>query len=223
MRYKADRTFFVLSAFFVSSIASPTRTSSIHGHPCMTKSSRFNLKTQKTKFLDRLRMARNSVFIITKNMPREGCTTENLGIMQSPLSQHLAILSLCLLWLHPSPAYAVDRISLKKYPALSLQVPNPMETSKLPARKTFQVNHEGLVLQFFFNERDVFGYILKRNKRLPIHFRWCFFRSCEESPYDYKKVIAQAFHPPYDSGFFSIEFPSYLNYSFQGIEFSSPK
>ena len=80
-----------------------------------------------------------------------------------------------------------------------------------------------LSLQFFFNERDVFGYILKRNKRRAIQFRWCFFRSCEESPYDYKKVIAQAFNPPYDSGFFSIKFPSYLNYSFQGIEFSSPK
>ena len=118
---------------------------------------------------------------------------------------------------------AINKISLKKYPELSIQVPNPMETAKLPARKTFQVSHEDFILQFFFNERDIFGYILKRNKRRPIHFRWCFFRTCEESPYDFKKVIAEAFNPPYSSGFFSIKFPAYLNYSFQGIKFSSPK
>ena len=120
-------------------------------------------------------------------------------------------------------SFALDRVSLKKYPELSIPVPNPMQTSKLPARATFQVNHEDFILQFFFNGRDIFGYILKRNKRRAIHFRWCFFRTCDESPYDFKKVIAQAFNPPYNSGFFSIKFPSYLNYSFQGIEFSSPQ
>ena len=122
-----------------------------------------------------------------------------------------------------SPSFAIEKVSLKKYPQLSIQVPNPMETSMLPASKTFQVNHEDFVLQFFFNNRDIFGFILKRNKSRSIHFRWCFFRSCEESPYDFKKVIAQPFNPPYGSGFFSIKFPTYLNYSFQGIEFSSPK
>ena len=120
-------------------------------------------------------------------------------------------------------SFALDRVSLKKYPELSIPVPNPMETSKLPARETFQVNHEEFILQFFFNGRDIFGYILKRNKRRPIYFRWCFFRNCEESPHDFKKVIAQAFNPPYSSGFFSIKFPSYLNYNFQGMVFSSPK
>ena len=131
---------------------------------------------------------------------------------------------ICLfLFLIAKPSLAINKISLKKYPQLSIQVPNPMETAKLPPRKTFQINHEDFVLQFFFNERDIFGYILKRNKRRPIHFRWCFFRTCEESPYDFKKVIAEAFNPPYSSGFFSIKFPAYLNYSFQGIEFSSPK
>jgi len=135
----------------------------------------------------------------------------------------LAILTLLLLSIIPCSASAVERVSLRKYPQLSFPVPNPMETAKLPARKTFQVNHEDFILQFFFNERDVFGYILKRNKRRAIHFRWCFFRSCEESTYDFKKVIAQAFNPPFDSGFFRIKFPAYLNYSFQGIEFSSPK
>ena len=123
----------------------------------------------------------------------------------------------------PNNSFALDRVSLKKYPELSIPVPNPMQTSKLPARATFQVNHEDFILQFFFNGRDIFGYILKRNKRRAIHFRWCFFRNCEESPHDFKKVIAQPFNPPYASGFFSIKFPAYLNYSFQGMVFSSPK
>ena len=133
------------------------------------------------------------------------------------------LLALHLLTITPSFSWAIERVSLKKYPQLSTKVPNPMVTSKLPARKTFQVNHEDFVLQFFFNERDIFGYILKREKQYPIHFRWCFFRSCEESPYDFKKVIAEPFSPPLASGFFSIRFPAYLRYSFQGIEFSSPK
>ena len=149
---------------------------------------------------------------------------KNLEVVKNtPPSLHLTILIFCLLWLPSSSSYALEQISLKEYRALSLQVPNPMETAKLSPRKTFQVNHEDFVLQFFFNERDIFGYILKRNKSRPIHFRWCFFRSCEESPYDFKKVIAQPFNPPFDSGFFSIKFPAYLNYSFQGIGFSSPK
>ena len=136
---------------------------------------------------------------------------------------YFAPLTCLLLLLVAKPSLAINKISLKKYPQLSIQVPNPMETAKLPPRKTFQINHEDFVLQFFFNERDVFGYILKRNKSRPIHFRWCFFRSCEESPYDFKKVIAEAFNPPYSLGFFSIKFPAYLNYTFQGIKFSSPK
>jgi hypothetical protein len=173
-------------------------------------------------------MTRNGVFMTPRNplaSPWESSIAKNPWVLQRPLSSlpHLFFLILYLLWTPSSSADAVERVSLKKYPALSLKVPNPMETSKLPARKTFQVNHKEFVLQFFFNERDVFGYILKRNKSRPIHFRWCFFRSCEESTYDYKKVIAQAHNPPYDSGFFSIKFPAYLNYSFQGIEFSSPK
>ena len=185
----------------------------------MTKFYRYNLKIAKAKCFGWFQIVRD-----LSTLFKESSVKKSLGVTQSipPLLQ-LATLILCLLWISPNPSYGVERVSLKKYRELSLQVPNPMETSKLPARKTFQVNHEEFILQFFFNERDVFGYILKRNKRRPIHFRWCFFRSCEESPYDYKKVIAQAFNPPYDSGFFSIRFPSYLNYSFQGIEFSSPK
>ena len=135
----------------------------------------------------------------------------------------LAIFISPIIFATSNNSFALDRVSLKKYPELSIPVPNPMQTSKLPARATFQVNHEDFILQFFFNGRDIFGYILKRNKRRAIHFRWCFFRNCEESPHDFKKVIAQAFNPPYSSGFFSIKFPAYLNYSFQGMVFSSPK
>ena len=135
----------------------------------------------------------------------------------------LAVFIFVMILATPNYPLALERVSLKKYPELSIQVPNPMETAKLPARKSFQVNHEEFILQFFFNGRDIFGYILKRNKSRPIHFRWCFFRNCEESPHDFKKVIAQAFNPPYSSGFFSIKFPSYLKYSFQGMVFSSPK
>ncbi|MEK9629268.1 MAG: hypothetical protein VW455_09640 [Nitrospinota bacterium] len=121
------------------------------------------------------------------------------------------------------PCLAIDQVSLKRYPQLSIPVPNPLETAKLTPGKTFQVNHNDFILQFFLNGRDIFGYVLERNKSRPIHFRWCFFKTCEESPYDFKKVIAVPFNPPYSSDFFSIDFPTYLNYSFQGIEFSSPK
>tara|TARA_B100001123_G_scaffold389668_1_gene466620 strand:- start:233 stop:568 length:336 start_codon:yes stop_codon:yes gene_type:complete len=87
----------------------------------------------------------------------------------------LTILALHLLLVIPSFSWAVmNKVSLKKYPQLSIQVPNPMVTSKLPARKTFQVNHEDFVLQFFFNERDVFGYILKRKKNTRFIFAGVF-------------------------------------------------
>ena len=127
-----------------------------------------------------------------------------------------------MLNLSPTYLWAIEKVSLNTQPATGVMVPNPMEMANLPQKKTYQVEHETFTLQFFFNEKDIFGIILKRDKRRPIHFRWCFFRSCEESPYDYKKVIAENYGPPFTKGFFSIPNPFYLNYSFQGIEFSSP-
>ena len=124
--------------------------------------------------------------------------------------------------LFPPSLWAIKKISLKAHPDTGITVQNPIEISKLPRNKTYQVIHEAFILQFFFNEKDIFGIVLKRDKRHSIHFRWCFFRSCEESPHDYKKVIAETYGPPFDNGFFSIPNPFYLNYSFQGIEFSSP-
>jgi hypothetical protein len=127
-----------------------------------------------------------------------------------------------LLALSPAESWAMEKVSLKTHPETGIIVPNPMEIASLPSRKTYQVNHEAFTLQFFFNEKDIFGMILKRDKRRPIHFRWCFFRSCEESSHDYKKVIAELSSPPFAQGFFSIPYPFYLPYGFQGIEFSSP-
>ena len=128
-----------------------------------------------------------------------------------------------LLTLSPPSLWAMEKVSLKTTTETAVIVPNPMVIANLPNRKTYQVNHEAFTLQFFFNEKDIFGIILKRDKRRPIHFRWCLFRSCEESSHDYKKVIAEFASPPFSQGFFSIPYPFYLPYSFQGMEFSSPE
>ena len=127
-----------------------------------------------------------------------------------------------LLTLFSPNLWAIENVSLKIHPQTGVIVDNPMEIKSLPHRKTYQVNHEAFTLQFFFNEKDIFGVILKRDERRPIHFRWCLFRSCEESRHDYKKVIAESSSPPFVQGFFSIPYPFYLTYGFQGIEFSSP-
>ena len=127
-----------------------------------------------------------------------------------------------LLTLFSPNLWAIENVSLKIHPQTGVIVDNPMEIKSLPHRKTYQVKHEAFTLQFFFNEKDIFGVILKRDERRPIHFRWCLFRSCDESKHDYKKVIAENSSPPFVQGFFSIPYPFYLTYGFQGIEFSSP-
>ena len=140
------------------------------------------------------------------------------------LATKQAFLTVCiiLLTLPPPNLWAIEKVSLKTSPETVVTVANPMEIATLPNRKTYLVKHEAFTLQFFFNEKDIFGMILKRDKPLPIHFRWCFYRSCEESTHDYKKVIAEFSSRPFSQRFFSIPFPFYLPYSFQGIEFSSP-
>jgi hypothetical protein len=74
-------------------------------------------------------------------------------------------------------------------------------------------------LQFFFNNRDIFGFIFKRKPDIGIMAHLCLYRSCEETSYDLRNVIAKPFEPPYDKTFFSIKFPSNLQYEFQGLEF----
>ncbi len=112
------------------------------------------------------------------------------------------------------------KISLRQYPNLSVTVPNPVNLKKLPKGKTFQINHPKFVLQFFFNGRDVYGVIFKRDRMHPIRMRWCFFRSCEESTFDYKVTIAEKLQSPFEGNFFRIDFPRHVRYEFQGLDFS---
>ncbi len=123
--------------------------------------------------------------------------------------------------LRPATVFAGDfqPVSLKKYPQLSVVVPNPLDMTKLPAGKTFQVTEDGFILQFYFDGRDVYGIIFKRKKYLSLYVEWCFFKSCEESQYNYIVQIAEAYKPPYDQDFFSIKLPARLSYRFQGMKF----
>ena len=121
----------------------------------------------------------------------------------------------------PASAYNVKNASLKKYAVLSLPVPNPVDITRLPIGKTFQIKHERFILQFFINQKDIMGVIVKRDMKYPIHLRWCFFRSCEENSLDYISVISQPNQPPVEDEFFWVRFPPQIKYSFQGLEFSS--
>lgn len=112
-----------------------------------------------------------------------------------------------------------QNISLKTYSNLAIPVTNPMDLTKLSPGKSYQVTHPKFILQFFFDGKDIYGIILKREKEVSIFMHWCFFRSCEESPYNYKLKIADAFNPPYDQTFFTANLPHKLRYKFQGLEF----
>ena len=116
-------------------------------------------------------------------------------------------------------AYCFETVSLKKYSVLNIPVPSRVDLTKLPIGKVFQVNHSQFTSQFFFNNRDIFGFIFKRKPNVGIIAHLCFYRSCEETSYDLRNVIAKPFEPPYDKTFFSIKFPQKLQYDFQGLEF----
>jgi len=117
------------------------------------------------------------------------------------------------------PTYSFETISLKKYQTQAIKIDNPINLTRLPLNKTFQVNSPDFVLQFFFSGPDVLGIIFKRNLDKALFVKWCFFRNCEESPFDYVSVIAQPHGPPLANGFFEIKFPPGLNYHFQGLHF----
>ena len=119
----------------------------------------------------------------------------------------------------PNNAYCIDTISLNQYSFLNIPVPSRVDITKLPLGKTFQVNHSQFTLQFFFNNRDIFGFIFKRKPNIGIIAHLCFYRSCEETSYDLRKVVAKPQEPPYDKTFFSVTPPSNLQYEFQGLEF----
>jgi len=129
----------------------------------------------------------------------------------------VSVLFFCLLSV--SPADAFEKISLKKYKTLAIKTDNPVDLTRLPLNKTFQVNSPDFVLQIFFNGPDMFGIIFKRNLEKPLFVKWCFFRNCEESPFDYVSVIAQPHGPPLANGFFEIKFPPGLNYHCEGLHF----
>ena len=119
----------------------------------------------------------------------------------------------------PDNAFSLNTISLKQYSDLNILVPSRVDLTKLPIGKVFQVNHSQFTLQFFFNNRDIFGFIFKRKPNTGIIAHLCFYRSCEETSYDLRNVIAKPFEPPYDKTFFSVKFPQKLQYDFQGLEF----
>ena len=125
----------------------------------------------------------------------------------------------CVISLVPNNASCLDTISFKQYSDLNILVPSRVDLTKLPIGKVFQVNHSQFTLQFFFNNRDIFGFIFKRKPGTGIMVHLCLYRSCDETPYDLRNVIAMPFEPPYDKTFFSIKFPHNLQYNFQGLEF----
>lgn len=133
----------------------------------------------------------------------------------------LAILILIWHLAWPLCAFPFEPVSIKKFPQKAIPVTNPVDLTVLPLRETFQINHPRYVLQFFFSGPNILGIILKRDLRFPIHLRWCFFRDCTESPFDYNVMIADSYAPPLEDGVFEIRFPPQLKYNFQGLHFST--
>ena len=133
--------------------------------------------------------------------------------------KHLILAACLLIHVSAEDAYCFETVSLKKYSVQKIPVPSKIDLTKLPIGKTFQVNHSKFTLQFFLNNRAISGFIFKRERNVGIIVHLCFFRSCEESPYDFNQVIAMPQDPSPDQTFFSIKFPPGLQYNFQGIEF----
>lgn len=116
-----------------------------------------------------------------------------------------------------------EQVSFNQYKENTIPVPSKVDLTSLPKGEIYKVNHPDFVLQYFFNNLDIFGYIFKRKRNIGIKAHLCLYRSCEESKYDLKKIIAKPQEPPYDKTFFSIKFPPGLQYEFQGLEFTSIK
>jgi len=116
-----------------------------------------------------------------------------------------------------------ERVSFNQYKENTISVASKVDLTTLPKGEIYKVIHPDFVLQYFFNNLDIFGYIFKRKRNKGIKAHLCLYRSCEESKYDLKKIIAKPQEPPYDKTFFSIKFPVGLQYEFQGLEFISIK
>jgi hypothetical protein len=121
-------------------------------------------------------------------------------------------------------AYPLDSISFKQQSDGTTTVPSKIDLTKLSRGEIYKIVHNDFILQFFFNNnRDIFGFIFKRKPGTGIMAHLCLYRSCEETPYDLRNVIAKPFETPYDKTFFSIKFPQKLQYKFQGLEFLTHK
>ena len=116
-----------------------------------------------------------------------------------------------------------EQVSFKQYKENATPIASKVDLTTLPKGAIYKVTHPDFVLQYFFNNLDIFGYIFKRKRNIGIKAHLCLYRSCEESKYDLKKIIAKPQEPPYDKTFFSIKFPTGLQYEFQGLEFTSIK
>ena len=117
-------------------------------------------------------------------------------------------------------AYPLESISFKQQSDKTIPISSKMDLTKLSRGDIYKVIHDDFILQFFFNNnRDIFGFIFKRKQETGIMVHLCLYRTCEETPYDLRNVIAKPLEPPYDKNFFSIKFPQKLQYDFQGLEF----
>ena len=117
-------------------------------------------------------------------------------------------------------AYPLEIISFKQQSDNTTPVSSKIDLTKLSRGDIYKVDHHDFLLQFFFNNnRDIFGFIFKRKQETGIMVHLCLYRTCEETPYDLRNVIAKPLEPPYDKTFFSIKFPQKLQYDFQGLEF----
>ncbi len=145
--------------------------------------------------------------------------------MQPEISRYkskLLLLFLLILFIWQPPAsfsQEIENVSLKTYKQLSIPVSKHLDLTKISPGKGYQVTDSEFILQFYYDGNDIYGIILKRDKEISIFMHWCFFRSCEESPYDIKLKIASAWTPPYDQTFFNAKLPENLSYRFQGLKF----
>jgi hypothetical protein len=133
------------------------------------------------------------------------------------------IIIIYLIFAVANTVYPLDKISFNQQTKKSITVSSKLDLTKLPRGEIFKVVHDDFVLQFFFNNIDIFGFIFKRKPSTGIIVHLCLYRSCEGTSYDLRKVIARAFEPPYDRSFFSVKLPKTLQYEFQGLEFLKHK
>ena len=90
-----------------------------------------------------------------------------------------------------------ERVSFKQYKEYAISVASKVDLTTLPKGEIYKVIHPDFVLQYFFNNLDILGYIFKRKRNIGIKAHLCLYRSCEESKYDLKKIIAKPQEPPY--------------------------